>query len=261
LTSDDGTTIDRVGAALAAVAESWPADDSRHAALAQDLVEAFPTMSAVGQQWTLDFATARIRQGQSAMISAARQLVGSGLKSAAAEVRVRAVRLAMRPELSQLEPLLPLLKDAVPEVRRACVLALGPARSLIADDDLLPVLHDADSEVQRLVKTALRSRGLSERDVILGKLLTDARASERLKLLAMLRDDTEHDLGVWLRRLSHDPSPAVRAAAARAAGEAQVIQLHDRLMQMAQSDPDLTVRPIARFHLDQLQPVKPVAGQ
>lgn len=259
LTRDDEVICDRAGAALTALSDTWPADDVRQSVLVIQLADGFSAFSAPGQQWSLDFAAGRVRNGHPAILAAARMLVTCGLQSRDSSVRVRAVRLAMRPELTQLEPLLPLLKDAVPEVRRATVLALGPAKTLVSDDDLLPVLHDTDADVQRLAKTALLSRGLSEKQVQMGRLLSSQRPTDRLKLLAVLRDDGEHDLSAWLQRLSQDPSPAVRAAAARTAGEQQVFQLADRLAQMATNDPDTTVRPIASYHLKQIQTILPAS--
>lgn len=260
LARDDELICERAGAALVALADAWPADDVRQVIIVVQLADGFASFSPAGQQCSLDFAAGRVRNGQPAILAAARMLVTSGLQCRDAAVRVRAVRLAMRPELTQLEPLLPLLKDAVPEVRRATVLALGPATTLVADDDLLPVLHDADAEVQRLVKTALLSRGLTERQLLMGKLLSSQRPADRLRLVSLLRNDGELDLSAWLQRLSQDPSPAVRAAAARTAGEQQVFQLAERLAQMAANDPDCTVRPIASFHFKQIQAIRPVSN-
>jgi hypothetical protein len=96
--------------------------------------------------------------------------------------------------------------------------------------------------------------------VELGRLMVSPKAMDRLKLLALLRDDGELDLSTWLRRLCQDSSPAVRAAAARAAADHQVSQLADCLAEMSQSDPDATVRPIAQFHLRQIQAVRPAGG-
>jgi HEAT repeat protein len=155
---------------------------------------------------------------------------------------------------------MPLLKDPDAALRRAALLAVGADRNLIADDDLLAWLHDPDPDAKRLCETALRSRGLRTSDLRLGRLLTDPRPAARLELLGLLRDDPEVELAAWLRRLSQDESPAVRAAAARLAGEQQVQALSDRLAQMAQGDPDLTVRPIAGYHLRQLQVVRPVSA-
>ena len=57
------------------------------------------------------------------------------------------------------------------------------------------------------------------------------------------------DASVWLRRLSQDPAPAVRAAAVRVMGQQRIVDLTDRLEQMAHSDPSPTVSYLASFYL------------
>ena len=86
----------------------------------------------------------------------------------------------------------------------------------------------------------------------LGKLLTHPRASMRLGVLDYLADENiDLDLGLWLRRLSHDQSPAVRAAAVRVMSQQTHSDLSDRIDQMARSDPSPTVAQLARFYLEQ----------
>jgi hypothetical protein len=65
-----------------------------------------------------------------------------------------------------------------------------------------------------------------------------------------------HDLdpGLWLRRLSHDPSPAVRVAAMRAMTQMPYVDLSDRIDQMARSDPSPTVCQLARYYLNYPKP-------
>jgi hypothetical protein len=82
-----------------------------------------------------------------------------------------------------------------------------------------------------------------------------------LQVLEQLRQANDLEPGVWLRRLSHDPVPAVRAAAARAAGENDQVDLSDRLTQMAQSDPSPTVRQLARYYLSHRQSLQLTPGQ
>jgi hypothetical protein len=71
----------------------------------------------------------------------------------------------------------------------------------------------------------------------------------RLQVIDQLRYAHDLEPGVWLRRLSHDPAPAVRAAAVRAAAERHTVHLTDRLEQMAQNDPCPTVRQLAKYYL------------
>ncbi|HEY1380148.1 MAG TPA: HEAT repeat domain-containing protein [Gemmataceae bacterium] len=247
LATEDATACSRAAAALARLGA------------ADRLAERFTHLSPEGWRAALECVAAAADRPEAA--AAARQLVRPALQHADTGVRLRAAALALRPEVGQAELLVPLLKDSSAEVRRTAVLAVGPSRNLIADDDLLHWLHDPDPDVRRLTETALRSRGLRAVDVRMGRLLTDPRPAARLELLGLLRDDGQLDLSAWLGRLCEDSAPAVRAAAARLAVEQQVFQLADRLAQMAQADPDLTVRQTVRYHLAQLQaPVRPAGA-
>jgi hypothetical protein len=259
LRRDDVTACERCGAALARLARAWPHDDPRRATLIRQVAGRWGALSPPGTLAALDCAAA-LAEDRPSTNTAVQQLTRMGLEHADAAVRQRAAVLALRPEVGASEALVRMLNDPAAEVRRVALLAVGPSRALIADDDLLPWLHDPDAEVRRLCETALRSRGLRAKDVRIGRLLTNPQPSARLQLLALLADDGELDLGIWLQRLSRDASPAVRAAAVRLAGEQQVIPLAERISQMAQADPDLTVRRLAQYHLGQLQAMRPAGG-
>src|SRR5262249_52019682 len=123
------------------------------------------------------------------------------------------------------------------------------AREAIRDDELLRSLHDPDPDVRRLCEATLRSRGLQEEQLRRGRLLTDPRPAVRLQVLDGLCRAPDLEPGVWLRHLSHDPEPAVRAAAVRAAAEQTLVDLSDRIEQMARDDPSDTVRQMARHYL------------
>jgi len=68
-------------------------------------------------------------------------------------------------------------------------------------------------------------------------------------VIESLQDTPDLDPGVWIRRLSHDPVPAVRAAAAREATNQTQVDLSGRIEQMAQNDPSPTVQQVARYYL------------
>src|SRR5262249_49359659 len=144
-------------------------------------------------------------------------LARAGLSAAEPASRLRAVHLVRsqalgtRPDL--LELVLPLLRDPQAEVRREAMRAVGLKDKLISDEDLLAWLHDPDKEVRRLCESALRCRGRSELDIVLGRLITDGRARERLKILGYLGQVRDRERGDWFRRLCDDPEPAVRIAA------------------------------------------------
>jgi len=188
------------------------------------------------------------RTDQPEAYGACREVACACFKDEATENRRRAVHLALRPGMKLAESLTPLLHDPVAEIRRLAILGVGSDPDAISTDDLLPWLHDPDADVRYVCEQALRSRGLQERHLQLGRLMTAGQPGTRLQVLDLLRRTADLEPGVWLRRLSHDPAPAVRAAAVRAAGE-EPVNLSDRLEQMAQNDPCPTVRQLAVYYL------------
>lgn len=178
------------------------------------------------------------------------ELAKLGLKDANVDNRVQAVRVAARAGGGLTAAVVATLRDPSADVRREALLAVGPWEDAVPTDDLLQWLHDPEAIVRRACEEVLRmNRHLAESHIEMGRLLTDARPAVRLQVLDFLQGSTDLDPGVWLRRLSHDASPAVRAATVRAATEASFTDLADRIDQMAQQDPSATVRQLAEFYL------------
>src|SRR5262249_26535416 len=75
------------------------------------------------------------------ILSPARELARSGLQAGTPAVRLRAIQLSLRPGMDLIEQVTALLSDPSAEVRRAAVLAIGPADKVVLDDTLLPSLH------------------------------------------------------------------------------------------------------------------------
>lgn len=207
----------------------------------------------------LDIAAALLAHPQSEPdLPSARELVRATLQADAIPVRVQSIKLALHDGLDLLPAVVPLLQDRSAEVRRAAILAVGPADHLVRDENLLPCLHDPDEEVRRLCEIALQGRGLRPEHLRLGRLLTDPRPNVRLQVLDQLQLAPDLDPALWLRRLSHDPSPAVRAGAVRMMSQLAHLDLTDRIDQMARGDPSPTVSSLARFYL-QTSRVAPVS--
>jgi HEAT repeat protein len=186
---------------------------------------------------------------------ACRDLGLGGLKDSSPENRARAVNLLLRAgDPALLAKVIPMLRDQAAEVRQAALTALGPAKDIIGDDDLLPLLHDADQGVRKLAEEALRSRGLPENHLVLARLISDDRPVQRLQVVHHLSQTEDLPVGIWLRRLSQDPAPAVRAAAVRAAYYQTKADLRDRLLEMAQEDPSPTVRQLAGYYISRQPP-------
>jgi hypothetical protein len=249
LREDGGPRCAAAGVVFRRVVEGSDPADPRRPTLAARLAEEYPQFSPTGQEAVLDLIPAFLTGTDASVRPACAAIVQQGLKHPVAGQRVEAVGLALRPELSLLDRVVPLLGDPDAEVRRAAVVAVGPHPALIGDDDLLHWLHDADAEVRRLCSTTLRSRGLSEQDIRLGGLITHPQTRERLNVVMELPAAQELDAAVWLNRLSHDPAPAVRACAARYGAGLPGGGFTERLRQMAQSDPDGSVRQLAGEHL------------
>jgi hypothetical protein len=166
---------------------------------------------------TLKATTTEKLAARANLLDACRQLTQEGLRDAAEANQLQAVRLAQQADLGLLTEVVPLLRNSSAAVRREAILALGPAPEVIADDYLFYWLNDPDADVRTLCEMALRGRGLQENHIRLAKLMADRRPAVRLQVIESLQDTPDLDPGVWIRRLSHDPVPAVRAAAAREA--------------------------------------------
>lgn len=198
----------------------------------------------------LDLAAALLSRPEAPeWVSPCRDLARATLQDPDPDRRTRAVQLALYPGMDLSRQLVPLLRDSLPEVRRMAILALGPDQEVLVTEDLLRWLHDPDPEVRRLTDMALRGRKLPDNHIRLGRLLTDDRPEVRLEVLDHLRRAGDLDPGVWLRHLSHDPVPSVRAAAMRAStADYARVPFADRLEQM-QADPSPTVRQLAQHFL------------
>jgi len=184
-----------------------------------------------------------------AVIEACRDLTRAGMQDSEEANRLLAIRLAQATGVNLLGEIVPRLRDQSAAVRRAAILALGPAPEVLNDDSLFYWLSDPDAEVRQLCEVALRGRGLQDHHIRLARLMADPRPTVRMQVLQAIGQAEDLDPGVWLRRLSHDPSPAVRAAAARAAASQTLVDLSDRIDQMAQTDPSPTVQQVARYYL------------
>lgn len=292
LRSEDARTCGNATAGLAALSRGWGLDDPRSRELYGRLADAFPHLSAAGQECLLRTATewlcggtgkppaalvewasqlsghaagvadaaaraaglelaARLlgREEWQGALGSCRELVRACLADASGPNRKRAVELAAVPALDVSEQAAPLLADADVEVRRAAVLALGGSRQAVNDEALAVALHDPDPEVRRLCSAALRGRGLTAEHIQMARLVTDRRPAVRMEVLYHLHEGSDLDVGLWLRRLSLDPSEAVRLAAVRAAAEQELHELSDRLEEMARRDPSPTVCQWARYYL------------
>jgi HEAT repeat protein len=222
------------------------------AACVRFLTETSASTDTATQEHALELCAVLLAQPQGMeALSAGRDVVRNCLTSNSANTRMRAVELALYPGMDVLEQVVPLLNDPEVEVRRRAMTAMENAKYVV-DDALLPSLHDSDPEVRRLCQKTLLSRNLSPQQIRLSFLLTAHDPAVRIETLDYLPRVKEVDLSLLLIRLSHDPSPAIRAAAARAMSRLLRTDpdLAKRLDEMARTDPSATVCLLAKYYLE-----------
>ena len=220
------------------------------AALAKPLFDGFVTAGPQTQAAILDLVPELARTP--AAVERCREVVRAGLTAPATGTRLAAVRQALSPAVRVQADVVPLLKDAQPEVRHAALVAVGPVPDgtppVVGTEELFGLLHDADAGVRQLTAQTLRARGLDWEQVSLARQLSHPDPAERLHLLTDLAAARGvADPGPWLERLSRDVDPAVRLGAARVAHEAK-LKFTGWLDRLAAADPDATVRRWAAYY-------------
>lgn len=251
-------TGDEAGCAAAVAAvkgrlAGLPPTDPGYAACCRPFLTGLGSFSDIGKAAAVELVPELLKCPDADAATRCRDAVRAGLAAPTADGRVQAVRLALRPEVALLADVVPLLNDPEPIVRRAALLAVGPAPegtpTVVGDEELFRWLHDPDLEVRVLCEAALNSRGLDAAQVQLARQLASPDAAERLRLLVDLQRAGEavRDMGPWLERLSRDPDPAVRLGAARVAFERR-LTFAGWLDRMAEADPDPTVRRWAGYY-------------
>jgi hypothetical protein len=182
-----------------------------------------------------------------------RDMADRGLRDERSQARLSAVQLLLREPIRQskelMERAVPLLRDPEATVRRAALVALASESEVVREEAFLPLLHDEDAQVQYLCEIALRKRKLTDDDIKLARMISDKNPVTRMRVLHYFHQMPELNLGEWLRQLSQDREPAVRAAAVRAAADFPQVDLTQRLREMAERDPSETVRQNARYYL------------
>ena len=236
--------------------------DPRFAELCRPHALGFAEYSETGREAAFALVPDFLRCPNAEFAPICRDIVRQALKQPSVDLRVQAIHLAMRPDLDQKTDAVACLQAPEAEVRRAAMLAVGPAGAsspAIGDEELFAWLNDADNQVQMLCEAALSTRGLEPEQIAAARKLTSPDAAERLKLLIDLRwnRDGIRDPGPWLERLSRDADPAVRAGAARVACESK-LAFAGWLDRLAKDDPDGTVRRIVQFHRTRAAELKQV---
>lgn len=182
----------------------------------------------------------------------AKSLVIVGTKSDLEAIRLPAIRLAVLPGLKLHEHLVCLVTapvmDPSADVRQLALLALGEHESLLSTDELCRFLSDPDKEVRTISERAIQLRGLSQAQIKLARLMHDQDTVSRAALPGLVIATPEVDSYQWMERLTKDPSPAVRAATARAIGTSSDRRMGSLMKLMLDQEQDQTVQQIARYY-------------
>ncbi|MEZ6140970.1 MAG: hypothetical protein R3B84_10400 [Zavarzinella sp.] len=221
------------------------------------LLEQFPQQH---DQWSLEGKVAsvelltKLAQYSPTGVEVARQTMAKWVLTDSVVLREQAIVLCLHEKIQQPGTVVPLLDDPEPKVRRGAMLAVGPTK-LVPVEKLVTYLHDEDQQVQELCTVALKSRGLTYRDIHLGRLYSSPDMHARHRLLVELLYDSERDVSVWLQRLCSDHDPAMRAGAVRVAARREERELWEDTKRVATQDPNTTVRQIADYYSSQITPV------
>jgi len=139
-----------------------------------------------------------------------------------------------------------LLRDPSPAVRRTMLLALSERPELLSSEDVVGFLRDQSPAVRASADIVLASRGLTPEQIALAKRATDPSPLVRAQAPRHIIESTAVDRVVWLTHLSRDIIASVRSEAARALAVVGDDDCTARLSEMADADPDQTVRKLAR---------------
>jgi hypothetical protein len=130
-------------------------------------------------------------------------------------------------------------------VRKQVLASFARRPALLTEDMVLKHLQDRDPEIAEMAEILLKTRGLTQDQIDLGRLIFDPKPEHRASVIPRLRSRTDIDPVVWLLQLSHDASDLVRADAVAALGEHLSPEVAQRLDEMARSDSSPAVRQAA----------------
>jgi len=172
------------------------------------------------------------------------QLVQPHLKDAEIPSRLGALRaLAALPIDQAAAPGLELLEDKEPFVRSEVIRLYGLRSTLLNDDRLLVLLYDKEQIVSGMAETALKARGLTPNQILLGKTMVSPDPKVRMTVIAQLDESMDIDPAVWLARLVEDRDAEIRLKAVDAIARRKVTgELKRRLQIISETDSSDAVR-------------------
>ncbi|WP_406697257.1 HEAT repeat domain-containing protein [Singulisphaera sp. Ch08] len=171
------------------------------------------------------------------------------LADRAPKVRLAAVAcLGTLPINSAAAPAIPYLEDmsqGAGEVRRQVMISFATRRALLTEEALLKRLYDPEPGITQTAEAILKTRGLNDEQISLGKMIYHPKAAMRVSVIPLLRDRTDIDPVVWFLMLTRDSEASVRASAVEALAGRLSPEVRQRLAEMASSDQSPHVRQAA----------------
>jgi hypothetical protein len=171
------------------------------------------------------------------------------LADPSAKVRTAAVAcLGNLPINAAAAPAVAYLEDMRPgadDVRRQVLISFARRRSLLTEEAVLKRLYDPAPGIPEMAEVILKTRGLNQEQISLGKMIFHPKPELRASVIPLLRDRTDIDPVVWLLQLSHDADASVRASAVEALAGSLSPEVRRRLAEMASTDQSPQVREAA----------------
>jgi hypothetical protein len=134
-------------------------------------------------------------------------------------------------------------------VRRQVLISFAQRPMLLTEDAILKHLNDPEPGISETAELVLKTRGLNQEQIELGRLIFDPRPEHRAAVIPRLRNRTDIDPVIWLVQLSQDESEEVRLGAVSALAERPSPEVLARLGEIVQSDPSPAVRQSAAKHV------------
>ncbi len=130
-------------------------------------------------------------------------------------------------------------------IRYATLMAFAQKPAALSNDDIIRRLHDDEPSIAGLASVILKTRGLSQEQVGLAKLITHSKADLRVSVIPLVKDREDIDPEVWLLQLTHDNTEFVRVKAVEALKGRTSPDVERRLRELAAKDTSADVRTLA----------------
>jgi HEAT repeat protein len=130
-------------------------------------------------------------------------------------------------------------------VRQQVLVSFARRPALLTEDAISRHLYDPEPGVPELAELILKTRGLTQEQVGLARMINHPKPAMRASVIPLVKDRTDIDPVVWLLQLSHDPEESVRLSAVEALANRSTPEAQARIAEMARGDRSAAVRQAA----------------